>query len=68
MLYLHAESIEDKGEAFPYRRNMRAAQDPLGTWALYSWEPEESVGLLLVYSPILRILYQYLWAKVSMCL
>lgn len=39
---------------------MRTAQDALGTWALYSWEPEENVGLLLAYSPILRILYQYL--------
>lgn len=47
---------------------MRAAQDALGTRALYSWEPEESVGLLLVYSPVLRIIYQYLWAKASMCL
>lgn len=47
---------------------MRTAQDALGTWELYSWEPEESVVLLLAYSLILRILYQYLWAKASMCL
>lgn len=47
---------------------MRTTQDALGTWALYSWEPLESMGLLLAYSSILKILYQYLWAKASMCL
>lgn len=35
---------------------MRAAPGALGTWALYSQEPLESVGLLLVYNPILGIL------------